>query len=276
MKSFKCYINEEISHVATIPKGGRLFHGSLENFIEADLTVGGYDKILWTTKEPAIAQSYIPKAGLTIYVSSRTVANPSKNEIIQDLQKHLGFEYNMNKVEWDEINRPKSFYAPKGWHGKASLPTEEEIYQLLKEKEFQEKNYDFWIIYASSKNKNKILLPSEKNYGRLFILTAKEPIKFYDTTLGGEREGDLTDLDYHKLDWFKSVQDKGYDGIIINDFAQIDDMGNFGHTSYGIFKDSIKKLEWVTIPATHPENFCENNYKTGDYNTPEYNAFLKG
>jgi hypothetical protein len=276
MKSFRCFINESDSHVVIIPKGGRLFHGSLEEFIEADLTVGGYDKILWTAKEPAIAQSYIPKAGLTIYVSSRTVCNPSKNEIIQDLQKHLGFEYDMSKVEWDGLNTPKSFYAPIGWNGKSSLPTEEEIYKLLKEKGFQERNYDFWTIYVSSKNKNKILLPTEKNYGRLFILTAKESVKFYDTTSGGEREGDLNDLDYHKLNWFKVIQDRGYDGIIINDFAQIDDMGNFGHLSYGIFKDSIKKFGWVTIPATHPEDFCEKNYKTGNYITPEYENFLKG
>lgn len=108
-----------------------------------------------------------------------------------------------------------------------------------------------------------------KVVGKLYILTLKRDFKFYNYAFG--KEGDLTDLEYHKVDMFRNAEENGYDGIIINDFAQSDVHGNFGHISYGLFKDAIKDLSVEYIDATHPsDEWTEKMYKKNDYRSEEY------
>lgn len=54
-------------------------------------------------------------------------------------------------------------------------------------------------------NLNQLIIKWE---GRLFIITPKEDLKIYDLTMGGKSEGDLTDLEYNKLDLFRKVEKK--------------------------------------------------------------------
>ena len=44
---------------------------------------------------------------------------------------------------------------------------------------------------------------------------------------------------------FQKVEKDGYDGIKINDYAQVESEGNFGHTSIGLF-ESISTTRPVT------------------------------
>jgi hypothetical protein len=114
-----------------------------------------------------------------------------------------------------------------------------------------------------------ILPANSRSIGTLYILTLKRDFKFYDYAEG--REGDLTDLDYHKLDLFRTVEKNGYDGIIINDFAQSELEGNLGHKSFGIFSNAIKDLDVKSISASHPTNeWTEHMWKTRDWRSEEY------
>jgi hypothetical protein len=117
---------------------------------------------------------------------------------------------------------------------------------------------------------NNIIQPA--NYrakGRLLIVTPKRDLRIYDNTLGGSTEGDLTDLEYHKLDLFRNAEKQGYDGIKINDFAQSNDWGNVGHTSIGLFKKTLKDLNFEETEAVHHD--LSNVSK--DWKTPEYKKF---
>lgn len=107
--------------------------------------------------------------------------------------------------------------------------------------------------------------------GRLLVITPKKDLKIYDTTNRGRREGDLMNLDYHKHEWFKAAEEKGYDGIKINDFAQSSDQGNIHHTSYGLFKNTLRDVNIQEIAAQHHD--LEQFYRSGDWNTPEYKNF---
>jgi len=120
---------------------------------------------------------------------------------------------------------------------------------------------------------NNQLQPADyRAQGRLLIVVPKRDLKIYDTTMGGAREGDLTDLDYHKHNWFQLAMDNGYDGIQINDFAQSDDQGNFGHRSIGLFKHALKDVEIHEIPAQHRD--IGNVYREkNDWHSPEYHNF---
>ncbi len=119
----------------------------------------------------------------------------------------------------------------------------------------------------------KIIPPGQTQEGRLFIIKTKEPLKILDMTRGGEIEGDLMDMDYHKLKHFEAAEKRGFDGVKINDFAQVHQYGNYGHTSIGIVRRSIPKLEWKAIPAHHPD-FAKVMEHPQNL-TPEYEQYMK-
>lgn len=106
-----------------------------------------------------------------------------------------------------------------------------------------------WLFLFDS---SVLLKPNQKAQGRLLTITLKKDMIFYDLTNGGDSEGDLTDLDYNKLELFNKINKSGFDGVKINDFAQSDEYGNVGHVSYGFFKKSIKYLHIEEEYTQHP------------------------
>lgn len=101
---------------------------------------------------------------------------------------------------------------------------------------------------------NGELMPNDYRFkGRLLIVKLKKDMKIYDITLGGEREADLMDLDYHDLETFNKVEKEGYDGVKITDFAQTERYGNLMHTSIGFFKHAIPDLDIDEVEAEHPD-----------------------
>lgn len=118
----------------------------------------------------------------------------------------------------------------------------------------------------------EILPPNESVSGTLYILEPIRDLKIYD--YAKDREGDLTDLEYHKVKLFRSIEKDGYDGIRINDFAQSDDEGNFGHTSIGLFKNTLKDMKIVDkIEAKHPK--LSDYREKGHYDSDEYLDYIK-
>ena len=103
--------------------------------------------------------------------------------------------------------------------------------------------------------------------GKLFILIPDQDLNVYDMTYGGSIDGDLTDLDYHKTDFFDKLKQKGYDGVKINDFAQSNDQGNFGHTSIGLFKQALPKVHREVVQDVVHHDLEPLNR---DYRSPEY------
>lgn len=102
-------------------------------------------------------------------------------------------------------------------------------------------------------DQNNNLLPADfKQSGKILKVTCNRDFKFYNLAHG--QEGDLTDPQYHKINIFRKAEEKGYDGIIINDFAQSKHTGNYGHLAYGFFKNSLKDLTVKQIKnQTHPD-----------------------
>jgi hypothetical protein len=138
-------------------------------------------------------------------------------------------------------------------------------YEPIKSDDYN-KNYG-WKL----KIDNRQLQPADyKAQGRLFIVRPKRDLKIYDTTEGGKREADLTDLDYHKHTWFQQAKEHGYDGIKITDFAQSADQGNIEHTSIGLFQETLKDVQIDEVPAVHHE--LEQFYGT-DWKSPEYKKY---
>jgi len=228
-----------------------MFHGSLESFT-GGLKPGG-DGLIWFTDSPKIAQLYIPQSGGEMALNERSLQRPSQDQTIQELQKMIGIEYDTSKVKWGPGGQANSFSGPKGWD---HLPTEEDINGLMKKYGFEKDDHD---LYRIRTHHGKILKPNTKVKGRLFIARVKKPLSIYKKAMG---EGDLTDVQYNDLSTFKKVEEVGYDGILIDDFAQSKEWGNFGHLSVGVFDD--KKISVHDIPAEYQE------YDRETRGTPEY------
>ena len=134
-------------------------------------------------------------------------------------------------------------------------------------------SYDFNYQWELNFNNGNLENGNYRTKGRLLIVKPNRDLKMYDTTNGGKREADLTDLDYHKHNWFEMAEKNGYDGIVITDFAQSNDYGNINHISYGLFENTLKNVSVTEIDAQH--NDLDKHFKNNDWNSPEYRKMNK-
>ena len=87
--------------------------------------------------------------------------------------------------------------------------------------------------------------------GRILVARPRRDLNLINMAQG--RESDLTELDYHRHDWFEKADAEGYDGIVITDFAQHKGYGNVGHISYGLFKRGVAACEIKAVrDQLHP------------------------
>lgn len=264
----------------TIKKGTELFHSTGEPFEEKDLRGGGYDAIVWTTTDSAISQTYIPVAGSELFAQTSSFLSPSKDPTITDFQKKIGLEF--ADVTWGRGGRAESYReiknpfkdiddASDSYQATIALKNQRINDYIMNTLGYKPRSEDYNNNYSwKFRMKGNEIMPA--NYqmkGRLFILVPNQDLKIYDMTHGGAIEGDLTNLEYHKLDLFDELRDKGYDGVKINDFAQSNDQGNFGHTSIGLFKSGLNKVDKEVVQdVVHHD--LGNFFNDRDWRSPEY------
>jgi len=255
-----------------IPEETLLFHGTSEPFLSEEITGGGYDRVLWTADTSTVAQTYIPISGSYSITGARELAYPSKDPVILQIQHFIGIYYDLFSVEWDYMDRAISYWMPEGWD---HVPTFEEVEGLMDELGWEKNNYGHYVLRSSYINGvSRLHLPGEKKPGRLFIFKVIVPLRIFDSTYGGEIEGDLMNVEYHNLSLFQKADKAGYDGIKINDFGQSGYYGNFNHTSIGLFERAKKKMGWVTVPAVSFD--WDDDTPISEKDTPEYKDFLLG
>lgn len=266
-----------------IKKGTELFHATGEPFEEKDLKGGGYDGLIWTTTDSSIAQTYIPVAPSEWFVSTESFLRPNENKELIALQKNMGIEF--DDITW------------KGGRAQSYTVIQNPFTALEKEEDkpdsnyldIQRKKFDYVNNFLSNtlgykpstpdkygdhgwklKVSNGEVMPADFRFkGRLFILVPNVDLKIYDMTDGETIEGDLTDVQYHSHKVFAMAKERGFDGVKINDFAQSNDQGNFGHTSIGIFPKSLSKMhKEVVQDVIHHD--LDSHYQSRDWKSPEY------
>lgn len=229
-----------------------LFHGTGEA-IDTPLKPGGYDGVLWTAQWPSIAQSYIPAAGSTFlvakampYEENQRVAPNRFSEVYNCLVKHwFGFTDAHTQPERDPGGIARSYRIPPGY------PTYGDIEQKARELGYDDGRGYFEIKVSIGPGGETVPLPADyRKQGRLFV-TLREGLRFADIRQASE--GDLTAVEYHNHTGFRAAEDSGYDGVIINDFAQTDTYGNFGHLSYGLFSQAAKSTRFVGTDSLRAE-----------------------
>lgn len=271
--------------------GSKLYHGTLEPLSGA-MQPGGYDRCFWTTDFRSIARSYIPPCGgQTLMSISSLMKPPRQGDTKGDLQRQLGIEFMdieyenysprrfnypaitetmMADTPWpkrDDFSEPTAYYAATHeWSKERDRRFQSFVQERLEALGYKPHgdgpSWDptYWL-YVKHVNGVETLLPNEYQVGTLLEFTPGRPLRIYDMTDGGRIEGDLTDLDYHRTRTFRELAEQGYDGVKINDFAQVAEAKgerrtNIGHTSIGIFGHAMADLvEVQRVASTHPKDF---------------------
>lgn len=292
--NFKKFITEAInynSREVIIPKGEVLYHGTVESFDARKPHPGGYDNVFWTTDHMMIARTYIPSKSSYTNTSVSSILRDKDHD---GIRKSLGItkeimNYAWKKQEegykklkyWDEKN--KEFAAKykelektrfddltddffSQWQEadnnyrkyQQEWKTTEHYMKMFVVHKMKTLGYEptgysnDYFTKISTDAEGNLLPRNTKSKGRVLKLICNRDFKFYNQAY--QKEGDLMDVDYNKLSLFDKVKKNGYDGIIINDFAQSDYHGNYGHISIGFFKNAIKDLTVKQIRnQTHPD-----------------------
>lgn len=223
-----------------------LFHGTGEP-IEGPLRGGGYDGLLWTAREAAIAQQYIPRSGIVAILTApdRFTLDRHVKPGLHSIEYRIAcslFGGKLEGVEYDRFGTAVSWPIPDGW------PTYRDVYDHIENDLGYTPRGGIFNLSTSLDGSEETIHPADwLRPGHLFA-TLADHLSFRDLRRGDE--GDLTDLEYHDHRAFAQAEADGYDGVIINDFAQTD-LGNYGHVSYGINATGLAKLTFVRTEATH-------------------------
>lgn len=248
-----------------------LFHGTLEN-ISGGLKVGGIDGVLWTSEYPTISQCYIPDGGLKALkpvlmdYQKKMSVRPVKGDFwFSVVVRDMGYDLNDERIKWG-----KNGFEAESWP--CIYPTYEECMKHIESKGYSEG--DDWLKIGFSDGKEVLLEKGYERSGKVFV-GCKRGLKLKDLRCG---ESDLMNLEYYNVDGFEKAEREGYDGVIINDFAQTDE-GNMGHVSIGLFQNAVDRMEWgeyeakrfgfkgglrdVDIKSTVEfDEYCENTLST--------------
>jgi hypothetical protein len=231
------------------PVRGVLFHGTGEPIV-GPLKPGDYDKVLWTSTSAAIAQTYIPRSGVSVYLNrpdswrENDRIRPQMHSAWYELAKQVSgqdcFDITMRNGEVE------SWRVPSDW------PTYGECWAFVTSQNgLGYPSKDVIEIFTAHSDTGWTHLPSSyKLQGQLFM-TLGDPNDFRD--LRRSPEPDLMEVEYHQTDLFKQAWDRGVFGVKINDFAQTKIWGNVGHESFGLGPKSAEQTKWLTIPATNYE-----------------------
>jgi hypothetical protein len=291
--NFKKFYIEAInfnSREVIVAKGEVLYHGTIESFDTRKARPSAYDDIFWTSDDMKIARTYIPAKSSYMNTSLSSILRDKEHEgirkslgITPQIIKHswLKQEEGYNKlkyweekykefnVRYKELERTKfddltdEFFSQWAEAEKNYKNAEKEmrwhdhylkIFVIHKMKAFGYEPTGYSKDYFTkimTDDKGNLLPMTNRSIGKVLKVICNRDFKFYNMAYG--KEGDLMDVDYHKLDIFRKIEEKGYDGVIINDFAQSEYHGNYGHLSVGFFKSAMKDLTIKQIRnQTHP------------------------
>lgn len=245
--------------VVTLPAGSPLFHGSIEP-IEGPLRVGP-DGVLWFADVPAIAQLYIPCSGITMHAPVDIFRLPSKDPSVQAVQRFLGIDYDLLQVRWDRSGwRADSFYPPDGWD---RIPRAADIVDRFRERQISVDGDGLHARVELKLDGERVMGPDECSEGTLFVARPRRDMRIYVLSHG---EGDLMSPQYREYEHFADLAREGYDGVLIDDFAQSKEWGNLGHMSLGLFREATKDLDVTSRFAQYRE------FEMQHWGTPEYPA----
>lgn len=227
--------------------GPILYHGTNQEIHRSLCT--GYDGVLWMSDQPKIAQTYIKMRGAKstlhapTYMSEKHVV-PNQNCLLANLACELTGEDIFKRVgRKNHIGEALTFSIA------SNHPRYGQVFEYIEQHGYKRVAdcYTIWVEHTAGRT--KLLRQDATTHGQLFLIENASPqdLKYFD--LRTSSEPDLTEYQHLDIRSFAKIEALGYDGVIINDFAQAEGEGNIPHVSYGLFARALDKIKATGIPA---------------------------
>ena len=244
---------------------GLLFHGTIEPF-EGPLRPTGWEGLLWFSDSPIVSQSYCAAAGLSALWSFQSWRSADRFVPIGDLDEKLfagmGHDIEAMEIQHGRDGRPESYRILE------SHPTYADVATYVTETlGYHLRDGSCWITLKH----DQVQPASWKEQGRLYILKKPDALQLYDMR---KQEGGLAGRQWMETEQFANAREAGYDGVIISDVHQTERLGHYGHTSWGLFGETIERLDVHDIPCTFFDP-ADAWYGSKARNTPEWLDLIK-
>jgi hypothetical protein len=243
-----------------------LFHGTGVE-LKGPVRPGGSDGVFWTAEASAVAQCYIPATGSSAYITIGSFdldkkVTPQAGNVI-DLARQVG------PVPFDIKTDDRGFV--RSWRVPENCVTYRELLNYVQDILGYKStggggDFRFEILteYRGSTAVPTFLPADYKRPGSLLVVDGFQGMRFLDLSIG---ESDLTNPQHTKLDAFRKAEADGYDGVIIDDFAQSKTWGNVDHRAVGFFAGALARLNIEIIPCVRFDWGRENLSAT---DSPEF------
>ncbi len=255
---------------------GFLFHGTIEEF-DGALRPSPYDGCLWLAEAPTIAQTYIPASpgAMLLSVEAHELERlvrpefsglPARPSGLYAFALQTGFPL-ASEISCDFLGLAQSFVSPVGYPRYAAIV---EKLTAMGYPPDARGAFAAWVKYERGEDGVEVVQPaSYQREGRLFVVDCVAELRLAD--LADEQERDLMEPDYDKLDAFRRLEARGFDGVVINQSSQSESYGDIDYRSIGLFAGALGKIRYAAIPARHFD-WPESGVGGASKATPEFAA----
>jgi hypothetical protein len=226
---------------------GFLFHGTIEA-LAGPLYGGGYDGVFWTAEAPAIAQSYIPRAG-----ASMIVGRPDIWEMDDALRPSLDDGPIMDwalaraNATKEDLDIGADGYRVTSWRNLPGWPKQKDLVAWIEsELGYEPKSYGTWEILCDRVDGREVFRPASWSREGTLIIALAPDLKVDEPQWS---EDALGYKNHNRVGDFARFAEEGRDAFSMHDQLQSEYWGNVGHRAIGILPAGLSKLDWIAIPA---------------------------
>lgn len=253
-------------------ESGLLFHGTCEP-ISGPLRPGAYDGVFWTARNPAIAQAYIPSAGV-----KRILQIPSDHDLGERIRPTTPDDPVMTwalarcRSGWEDLEveirhgRPISWRILDGWPNRGDLRS-----WIAQDLGYGLPARGYWeVACARDATGVETFMPQVWRLpGQLFVLHVPD----LEITQPIWSDDQVHLKPHNRTADFRRMAASGVEAFSMSDLLQSDHLGNVPHVSVGLLPAGLARADWISIPARRHDG--EDPAIFGQQITPDLAAFLE-
>lgn len=251
---------------------GLLFHGTCEP-ISGDLRPGAYDGVFWTARTPAVAQAYIPSAGV-----KRILSIPGPSEMADRLRPTepgdpiMSWALSRCGAVWQDLDVDIARGRPASWRVLSNWPSRGDLRSWISEDlGYGLPDRGYWeVSCARDASGREVIMPASwRMPGQLFILHVPDLAVIHPTW----SEDQVMLKPHNRTADFRRMSEAGIEAFAMSDLLQSDVLGNVAHVSVGLLPAALARADWISIPARRHDGDDPSIFRQSM--TPDLAAFLE-
>jgi hypothetical protein len=254
-----------------VAEAGFLFHGTCEA-IDVPLRPGAYDGVFWTARSPAVAQAYIPRAGL-ISMMARPLCHMLDEPVRPRGPEDLTTRWALARAgaSWADLEVEEDRGRVTSWRVLPGWPRGRDLVDHLKgDLGYEASPQGIWEVSVGQGPQGQEWKPADWRLpGKLLLLYAPH-LQIHQADWG---ESEIGDANHSRVGAFTRFADQGWDSFSMQDLLQSEYHGNVGHEAIGILPKALSTIPWIGIPALRHDGPDAGAYRLGE--TEDFTRFMR-